>query len=97
MKITDLEPIEKARFYQLVRDFCINVKDDQESIKYNVSDDERSDLTLISYRVYGKRELWYVIAQALGINFNNSTIENTTITLPTPKHLNDFFKLAKIN
>ncbi|MGL5451846.1 MAG: hypothetical protein ACRDBT_05475 [Aeromonas sp.] len=79
---------QAARVYwRMVRDFALSVKPWDTAIRYEIKPDERWDATLISRRVYGRRDEFLAVLAAAGIDMVDSPIEQTTIMLPTDAQL----------
>ncbi|MGL5226028.1 MAG: hypothetical protein ACRC8Q_12020 [Aeromonas sp.] len=74
-------------FWRMVRDFAISARSWETAIRYEVKPDERWDATLISRRVYGRRDEFLAVLAAAGIDMVDSPIEQTTIILPTDAQL----------
>lgn len=70
-------------FWRLVRDFVDTVRPWDAAIYHEVKPDERWDATLISRRVYGRRDEFMAVLAAAGIDMVDSPIEQKTIVLPT--------------
>jgi len=75
------------RLMQLVRDFALRTKGWEIAIRYESKLDERHDLTLVSQRVYGRREEFLVIMAAAGLGSFDEALEEQILTLPTEAQL----------
>lgn len=75
------------RLMQLVRDFAIRTKGWQNAIRYETSFDERYDLTLVSQRVYGRRNEFLVIMASAGLGAFDEVLEEQVLILPTNEQL----------
>ncbi len=76
-----------CRLMQLVRNFAIRTKGWETAIRYETKFDERHDLTLVSLRVYGRRDEFLVIMAAAGLGSVDEVLEEQVLTLPTESHL----------
>lgn len=76
-----------CRFLQLVRDFVVRVKPYQAAIRYQVKPDEHNDLTLISQRVYGRRDEFLVVMASAGLADVEQPIREQLLVLPTEYQL----------
>ncbi|WMC11746.1 hypothetical protein PU634_05105 [Oceanimonas pelagia] len=74
-------------FWRLVQDFVANVKPWDPAIYYDVKPDERWDATLISQRVYGRRDEFMAVLAAAGVDSVDLPIEQRRIVLPTDPQL----------
>ena len=75
------------RLMQLVRDFAVKTKGWQPALHYETKFDERHDLTLVSQRVYGRRDEFLVIMAAAGLGSFDEILEEQVLTLPTETQL----------
>lgn len=76
-----------ARFVQLVRDFSVQVQLYQEAIRYQTKPDEKRDLTLVSQRVYGRRDEFLTIFAAAGLSSFDEPLQEQILVLPTNAQL----------
>jgi hypothetical protein len=84
-----------AAFYRLVRDFAIKTKPWSTAIRYNTKPDERFDLTLVSQRVYGRRDEFLAVMAAAGLDSVEQELTERLLTLPTDATLAAFKERAK--
>lgn len=71
-------------FYKEVRKFSANAKPwSADAIFYDVSPDEAFDPTLISRRVYGRRDEYLAVMAAAGIDQVDQEITQRRIILPS--------------
>lgn len=77
----------RNRIFQLVRDFAIQTPGWGEAIRYQTMPDERFDLTLVSYRVYGRRTESLVIQAAAGLDSPELELSERALVLPTDAQL----------
>ena len=75
------------RLMQLVRDFSLRTKGWETAIRYETSFDERHDVTLVSQRVYGRRNEFLVIMAAAGMGTADEVLEEQVLVLPTESQL----------
>lgn len=76
-----------VRLYQLVRDFAVRVKPWDVAVRYHTKPDERHDLTLVSQRVYGRRDEFLVVQAAAGLDSVEHELGERLLTLPTEAQL----------
>lgn len=70
-------------FYREVRKFAENVKPwDATAIFYDTKPDEALDLTLVSERVYGRRDEYLTVMAAAGLDGFDQTLTQRRIVLP---------------
>ena len=81
--------------YRLVRDFAIKTKPWETAIRYYTKPDERKDLTLVSQRVYGRRDEFLTIMAAAGLDSVENVLPEQLLTLPTDAALTAFKERAK--
>lgn len=58
-----------------------------ECIVYRTKPDERWDMSLVSQRVYGRRDEFLVIMAAAGMDSVEHELTERTLVLPTPRQL----------
>lgn len=75
------------RLYVMVRDFALTTPDWGEAIRYFTKPDERYDLTLVSWRVYGTNNEWPVIQAAAGMDSPEYALTEQRLVLPTAERL----------
>lgn len=74
-------------FYRLVREFAERTKPWETQISYEVKPDEAYDLSLVSRRVYGRRDEFLTIMAAAGIDMVDQPLTQKRLTLPTETQL----------
>lgn len=89
-----IDPISPARFFQLVADFSATVKPWEEAIYYQTKPDEVYDITLISQRVYGRRNEILVIMACAGMSCVSEPLTERMLKLPTEVKLAELKKKA---
>lgn len=77
------------RLFVKVRDFARQTPDWGNAIRYFTLPDERLDLTLVSYRVYGSRDHALVIQAAAGLDSVECELTEQLLVLPTADQLRD--------
>lgn len=82
------------RLYQMVRDFALQTPAWGDAIRYHTQPDERLDLTLASFRVYGTDREWMVIQAAAGLDSVEAPLFEQLLTLPTVPRLRDMRREA---
>lgn len=70
-----------------VRDFALETPEWGTAIRYFTQPDERLDLTLASYRVYGTREEALIIQAAAGLDSPEYEMPEQLLVLPTVERL----------
>lgn len=79
--------IQKARFLVLMRKFAQNTRFGTRHIRHDVTEDEKTDLTLVAYRVYGDRNEWLAIQGAAGLDTPENPLLTQTLILPSIEDL----------
>lgn len=74
-------------FYKEVRLFSERTKSWESKISYETKPDEAHDLTLVSQRVYGRRDEFLVIMAAAGLDMVDQALPQKRLTLPTEAQL----------
>jgi hypothetical protein len=90
----DKQSTAAARFYQLVVDFSLRVKQHEAAIRYRTKPDERFNLPLVSYRVYGVHTEYLAIMAAAKLDHVEQALEETDLALPTKQALEQMKKAA---
>ena len=75
--------LTSPRMYAHIKAFGQQWQFAQESIRYSTLPDERYDISLASYRVYGDRGLYMVIAAAAGLDSVEQEMPEQELVLPT--------------
>lgn len=84
-----------AAMYRLVRDFSVKAKPWNTAIRYHTKPDERHDLTLVSQRVYGRRDEFLTVMAAAGLDSVEQVLPEQLLTLPTEAQLMAFKERAR--
>ena len=80
----DYDPRAAASFYREVRKFVLTAKPWASGIReYHTKPDEIYDLSLVSRRVYGRRDEYLAVMAAAGIDSFDQPLTQRTIYLPT--------------
>lgn len=87
MPSIDQQSVAASRFFQMVRDFSARREVWQSAIRYQTKPDERTDLTLVSERVYGTREEWLAVQAAAGLDSIEYELGERLLILPTAEQL----------
>ena len=74
-------------FYKEIRRFSERTKSWEPQIWYETKPDETHDLTLVSQRVYGRRDEFLVIMAAAGLDMVDQELPQKRLTLPTEEQL----------
>lgn len=82
------------RLFVAVRDFALETPEWDTAIRYFTQPDERLDLTLVSYRVYGSREESLVIQAAAGLDSPEYELSEQMLVLPTIEQLRGMRRAA---
>lgn len=85
--MTDKNTTAAKDFYKEVRTFAERTKTWQTAIFYQIKPDEKHDVTLISARVYGRRDEYLAVMAAAGIDTIDQPIPQKMIVLPTEGQL----------
>ena len=74
-------------FYREIRLFSERTQPWQQAIRYETKPDEAWDFTLVSERVYGRRDEYLTIMAAAGIDTVDQPLSQKRLVLPTPAQL----------
>jgi hypothetical protein len=74
-------------FYREVRRFSERTKPWHTAIFYDVKPDERWDITLVSERVYGRRDEYLAVMAAAGMSMVDQPLTQKRLVLPTDRQL----------
>lgn len=74
-------------FYREVRKFAETVKPWSNYIRYQTKPDEIWDITLVSSRVYGRRDEYLAVLAAAGLDTVTQPMPQQTLILPTDSQL----------
>jgi len=74
-------------FYKEVKAFCERIKPWQTALHYDITIDEKWDITLISRRVYGNPHEVLAIMAAAGLDMLDQELKQKRIALPTASQL----------
>lgn len=74
-------------FYREVRKFAECTKPWETHISYETNPDEAFDLTLVSQRVYGRRDEFLAVMAAAGLDSVDQPLPQKRLTLPTEGQL----------
>lgn len=74
-------------FYKEIRSFSERTKPWQVAIVYETKPDEIFDLTLVSLRVYGRRDEYLAIMAASGLDMVDQPLTQKRLVLPTEGQL----------
>lgn len=83
----DKDPRAAKSFYRDVRKFAQATKPWQDQITYETKPDEVRDLTLVSQRVYGRRDEVLVVMAAAGLDTADQPLTQRRLVLPTEGQL----------
>lgn len=83
----DQDPRAAKSFYRDVRKFAQSTKPWQAQISYETKPDEVLDITLVSQRVYGRRDEFMVVMAAAGLDAVDQPLTQRRLTLPTEGQL----------
>lgn len=96
MSLEDQTP-STAMFYKMVRNFALRTRPWQTAIRYQTKPDERSNLPLVSQRVYGRRDEFLAVMAAAGLDSVEQVMSERLLTLPTEGQLKAFKDRARFN
>lgn len=84
----DNNPQAARDFYSRVRKLCAGATVVTEGVVFHqVTPDEAYDLSLVSERVYGRRDEYLAVMAAAGIDTPETPLAQAVIALPTPASL----------
>ena len=83
----DKESTAAKNFYKEIRRFSERTQSWESQISYETKPDEAHDLTLVSQRVYGRRDEYLVIMAAAGLDMVDQALPQKRLTLPTEAQL----------
>lgn len=83
----DKNSVAAKDFYKEIRRFSERTKPWQVAIFYEIKPDEVFDLTLVSQRVYGRRDEYLAVMAAAGLDMVDQPIPQKRIVLPTEGQL----------
>jgi hypothetical protein len=81
-----------AAFVREIRKFAVQTPVWADAVRYYTKPDERLDLTLVAYRVYGDRTLFIVPFAAAGLDTFEQVLPEQLLVMPTPAQLAAFKK-----
>jgi hypothetical protein len=87
INVSDINSQAARAFYREIRMFAERTKPWQTAIFYETKPDERWDLTLVSLRVYGRRDEYLTIMAAAGIDVFEQELKQKQLVLPTESQL----------
>lgn len=79
----DQDPRAAKSFYRDVRKFAQAVKSWEAQISYETKPDEVMDITLVSQRVYGRRDEVLAVMAAAGLDTIDQPLTQRRLALPT--------------
>jgi hypothetical protein len=85
--MTDIHSQAAKEFYKLVRTFAERTKPWQTAIFYDVKPDEKFDTSLVSRRVYGRRDEFLAVMAAAGLDHPDQELKQQQLILPTDAQL----------
>jgi hypothetical protein len=87
INVSDINSQAARAFYREIRTFAERTKSWQTAIFYETKPDERWDLTLVSFRVYGRRDEYLTVMAAAGIDVFEQELKQKQLILPTESQL----------
>lgn len=75
--------VETARYFQAIRQFATTTRNWQPAIRYQTLPDERYDLYLVAFRVYGDDSEALTIQAAAGLDNVEQPLNEQVLILPT--------------
>jgi hypothetical protein len=85
--MTDIDSQAAKNLYREVRSFSERTKGWETAIFHDVLPDELWDATLVSQRVYGRRDEFLVVMAAAGVDSVDQPLPQRQIVLPTEGQL----------
>lgn len=79
--------LEASNFYKSVRQFALSTRNWQDALRYQTLADERYDLYLAAYRVYGDDGEFLAIQAAAGLDSVEQGMDEQVLVLPTLEQL----------
>lgn len=79
--------VPESRFYREVRQFSLTAPVWEDAVRYFTKPDERWDLTLVAFRVYGSRDEYLAVMAAAGLDRLDQELTERELVLPTPGRL----------
>jgi hypothetical protein len=76
-----------AAFVRAIRKFAVQTQAWEPANRYYTKPDERLDMTLIAFRVYGDRSLYIVPFAAAGLDTFEQSIPEQWLVMPTAAQL----------
>lgn len=77
----------RNRLFVMVRDFAVQTPAWRAALRYQTMPDERFDLTLTSYRAYGRRDEALVVQAAAGLDSPELELSERMLVLPNEAQL----------
>lgn len=74
-------------FFRAVRRFALTTRPWEPAIWYETKPDERHDLTLVSQRVYGRRDEYLAVMAAAGLSHVDDELTERKLCLPNEGQL----------
>lgn len=85
--MVDKNSVAAKNFYKEVRKFSEKTQPWQEAIFYETKPDEAYDITLVSRRVYGRRDEYLAVMAAAGLDMVDQPLTQRRLVLPTEGQL----------
>jgi len=92
--MSDVDSQAAKDFYREVRRFSERTKLWEKAIFHEVTPDEMRDFTLVSARVYGRRDEYLAVMAAAGIDTVDQPLPQKTLVLPTDSQLSVIKRLT---
>lgn len=83
----DNNSVAAKDFYKEIRIFADSIKPWETAIFYETKPDEAYDLSLVSQRVYGRRDEYLAVMAAAGLDMFDQALPQKRIILPTENQL----------
>jgi hypothetical protein len=87
--VVDIQSPAAKSFYKAIRDFALRTRTYEPAIRYFTKPDERRDLSLVSQRVYGRRDEFVAVMAAAGLDSLEEPLPERLLTLPDEATLRD--------
>lgn len=83
----DNNSVAAKDFYKEIRTFADRTKPWETAVFYQTKPDEAHDLSLVSQRVYGRRDEYLAVMAAAGLDMVDQALPQKLIILPTESQL----------
>lgn len=85
--MSEYNPQAAGDFFRAVRRFSVSTQPWETALWYETKPDERFDLSLVSQRVYGRRDEFLAVFAASGLSHVDDELTERKLCLPTEGQL----------